>query len=68
MLKTILIYRVSELKKMSWSSNDNNSPWGKKPKDNKSSSDNSEMSTVTIILRVFKISSKKCFQRITQLV
>ncbi len=41
MLKTILIYKVSELKKMSWSSNDNNSPWGKKPKDNKSSSDNS---------------------------
>ena len=26
---------------MSWSSNDNNSPWGKKPKDNNKSSSNS---------------------------
>jgi len=36
MLKIILIYKVSILliiKKMSWSSNDNNSPWGNKPKD-----------------------------------
>ena len=41
MLKTILIYNVGIGKKMSWSSNDNNSPWGKKPKDNKNSSDNS---------------------------
>ena len=41
MLKTILIYSVRIGKKMSWSSNDNNSPWGKKPKDNKNSSNNS---------------------------
>ena len=26
---------------MSWSSNDNNSPWGKKPRDNKNNSSNS---------------------------
>ena len=41
MLKTIHIYNVGIGKKMSWSSNDNNSPWGKKPKDNKNSSNNS---------------------------
>ena len=31
MLKLILIYSLSKVKNMSWSSNDNNSPWGKKP-------------------------------------
>ena len=41
MLKTILIYKLSKVKKMSWSSNDNNSPWGKKPKDNRKSSESS---------------------------
>ena len=34
MLKTFLIYKEQIIKKMSWSSNDNNSPWGKKPKGN----------------------------------
>ena len=41
MLKTFLIYKLTIIKKtMSWSSNDNNSPWGKKPKENKKSSSN----------------------------
>ena len=40
MLKTFLIYKLAIRKKMSWSSNDNNSPWGKKPRDNKNNSAN----------------------------
>ena len=41
MLKTFLIYKLTIIKKtMSWSSNDNNSPWGKKPRENKKSSSN----------------------------
>ena len=40
MLKTFLIYKLTIIKKMSWSSNDNNSPWGKKPRENNKSSSN----------------------------
>ena len=41
MLKTFLIYKLTIIKKtMSWSSNDNNSPWGKTPRENKKSSSN----------------------------
>ena len=39
--KIFLIYKLSNNKNMSWSSNDNNSPWGKKPKDSNKSSSNS---------------------------
>ena len=40
MLKTFLIYKLTTIKNMSWSSNDNNSPWGKKPSENKKRSSN----------------------------
>ena len=40
MLKIFLIYKESKRKKMSWSSNDNNSPWGKKPRESKNNSTN----------------------------
>ena len=41
MLKLILIYKLSKVKNMSWSSNDNNSPWGKKPSGKNKNSNNS---------------------------
>ena len=69
MLKTFLIYKLSIKKKMSWSSNDNNSPWGKKPRENKNNSTNNGGNGYSDdYLKGFQDKLKNMFPKIIQLV
>ena len=64
MLKTFLIYKLTIIKKtMSWSSNDNNSPWGKKPREKKSSSNGSGDSYGDDYLKSFQDKLKNMFPK-----
>ncbi len=64
MLKTFLIYSVTKEKNMSWSSNDNNSPWGKKPRDKgKNSSENNSGSYGDDYIKGFQDKFKDMFPK-----